>query len=109
MRHPARTLDALFMVIAIGAVASRPGMAQEASTPLPAAACMALMGMVIPASAIGLPSQGAAVQSATMVADAAEGNGNANRSRPLCEWPTWPKFAGASGNEGNAASFACVN
>jgi len=32
----------------------------------------------------------------------------ANRTRPLCEWPTWPKFTGAAGTENSAASFACV-
>ena len=39
---------------------------------------------------------------------AVDGNPNANRSRPLCEWPTWPKFTGAPGSEGAAASFTCV-
>ena len=37
-----------------------------------------------------------------------DGNPNANRARPLCEWPTWPKFTGAPGTEGSAASFTCV-
>jgi feruloyl esterase len=40
---------------------------------------------------------------------ATDGNANANRSRPLCEWPSWPKFTGAAGSEGSASSFACVN
>jgi len=39
---------------------------------------------------------------------AIDGNPNANRSRPLCEWPKWPKFTGTPGGEGNASSFACV-
>ena len=39
---------------------------------------------------------------------AVDGNPNANRSRPLCEWPTWPKFTGASGSESSAANFTCV-
>jgi len=39
---------------------------------------------------------------------AVDGNPNANRSRPLCEWPTWPKFTGAPGSESSAASFTCV-
>jgi hypothetical protein len=32
----------------------------------------------------------------------------ANRARPLCEWPKWPKFTGTPGGENSAASFACV-
>jgi feruloyl esterase len=39
---------------------------------------------------------------------AVDGNPGANRSRPMCEWPAWPKFTGAPGTEGSAASFACV-
>jgi feruloyl esterase len=39
---------------------------------------------------------------------AVDGNPNANRSRPLCEYPKWPKFTGAQGTESSAASFACV-
>jgi feruloyl esterase len=39
---------------------------------------------------------------------AIDGNPNANRSRPLCEWPMWPKFTGAAGTENSAASFTCV-
>ena len=39
---------------------------------------------------------------------AIDGNPNANRSRPLCEWPKWPKFTGAPGTENNAASFTCT-
>jgi pimeloyl-ACP methyl ester carboxylesterase len=39
---------------------------------------------------------------------AMDGNPNANRTRPLCEWPTWPKFTGAPGSENSAASFTCV-
>jgi feruloyl esterase len=33
---------------------------------------------------------------------------NAGRSRPLCEWPKWPKFTGKPGSENSAASFTCV-
>jgi feruloyl esterase len=40
---------------------------------------------------------------------AIDGNPNANRSRPLCEWPTWPKFTGAPGSENSAVSFTCVD
>ena len=39
---------------------------------------------------------------------AIDGNPNANRTRPLCEWPKWPKFTGAPGTESSAASFTCV-
>jgi pimeloyl-ACP methyl ester carboxylesterase len=39
---------------------------------------------------------------------AVDGNPNANRSRPLCEWPKWPKFTGAPGTENRAAAFTCV-
>jgi pimeloyl-ACP methyl ester carboxylesterase len=35
-------------------------------------------------------------------------NPGVNRSRPLCEWPTWPKFTGALGTENDAASYNCV-
>jgi pimeloyl-ACP methyl ester carboxylesterase len=33
---------------------------------------------------------------------------NAGRSRPLCEWPKWPKFTGTPGTENSASSFTCV-
>ena len=39
---------------------------------------------------------------------ATDGNPDANRARPLCEWPKWPKFTGAAGTEGAAGSFTCV-
>jgi len=39
---------------------------------------------------------------------AMDGNKGANRTRPLCEWPTWPKFTGPPGTEDAAASFTCV-
>ena len=34
---------------------------------------------------------------------------NANRTRPLCEYPKWPKFTGTPGTENTAASFTCVD
>jgi pimeloyl-ACP methyl ester carboxylesterase len=34
---------------------------------------------------------------------------NAGRSRPLCEWPKWPKFIGKPGAENSSASFTCVD
>jgi feruloyl esterase len=39
---------------------------------------------------------------------AMDGNPGANRTRPLCEYPKWPKFTGAPGSENQAASFTCV-
>ena len=39
---------------------------------------------------------------------AVDGTQNANRARPLCEWPKFPRFTGAPGTENNAASFTCV-
>jgi hypothetical protein len=39
---------------------------------------------------------------------AIDGNKNANRSRPLCEWPAWPKFTGAPGTENDAGGYTCV-
>jgi pimeloyl-ACP methyl ester carboxylesterase len=37
-----------------------------------------------------------------------DGNPNANRARPLCEYPKYPKFVGAPGTESSAASFVCA-
>lgn len=39
---------------------------------------------------------------------ATDGNPNARRSRPLCEWPTWPKFTGPAGSEDDASSYTCT-
>ena len=39
---------------------------------------------------------------------AIDANQGANRTRPLCEWPQWPKFTGAPGAENSAASYTCV-
>jgi pimeloyl-ACP methyl ester carboxylesterase len=32
----------------------------------------------------------------------------AGRTRPLCEWPKWPRFTGTPGAENSASSFTCV-
>jgi len=40
---------------------------------------------------------------------AMDGNQGARRTRPLCEYPKWPKFTGAPGTEDQAGSFTCVN
>jgi hypothetical protein len=39
---------------------------------------------------------------------AVDGNKGANRARPLCEFPKWPRFTGAPGTENSAASYTCV-
>jgi feruloyl esterase len=30
------------------------------------------------------------------------------RSRPMCRWPTWPRFTGAVGSENSGASYTCT-
>jgi len=57
------------------ALAARLGAADETTT-LPGGACASLQGMSIAASAIGLPTSGAEVQAAAMVAAAAASNVN---------------------------------
>jgi feruloyl esterase len=37
-----------------------------------------------------------------------DGNPNTNRTRPLCDWPRWPKFTGTAGTENSASSFTCA-
>lgn len=39
---------------------------------------------------------------------ALDGNPNAKRSRPLCEYPKYPQFTGSAGSENSAASFTCA-
>ena len=90
MRHDVLTRSARFAAMALVAgLAGLAVFAQEGATPplpqatelpqatgLPQAACAALQGVSIPASAIGLPTQGALVQSAALVSATAEGNAN---------------------------------
>src|SRR5579885_3037740 len=38
---------------------------------------------------------------------ATDGNPGARRTRPLCEYPDYPKFTGVPGTENSAASFTC--
>lgn len=38
---------------------------------------------------------------------ATDGNRNAHRTRPLCDYPKYPKFTGAPGTEDSAESFTC--
>jgi hypothetical protein len=59
------------------------------------AACTALQGMEIPASAIG--------QAPGTIASV-DNNPGAHRSRPMCRWPAWPMFTGAAGASVNDAS-----
>ncbi|MGH8218452.1 MAG: tannase/feruloyl esterase family alpha/beta hydrolase, partial [Steroidobacteraceae bacterium] len=40
---------------------------------------------------------------------AMDGNRNVHRTRPLCEYPKYPKFIGAPGTENSAESFTCVD
>jgi feruloyl esterase len=51
-------------------------MAQDSTTALPSSACASLQGMSIPASAIGLPTSGAVVQTAAPIAASAKDNAN---------------------------------
>src|SRR5262245_46157188 len=48
----------------------------QQGTPLPPSACASLQGMAIPGSAIGLPTGGAIVQTATAVSATAKDNPN---------------------------------
>jgi len=66
---------AVIPVLLTAALAARLGAADE-TTALPATACASLQGMTIPASAIGLETSGADVQTAVMVAASATGNTN---------------------------------
>mgnify|MGYP006283957651 FL=1 len=38
---------------------------------------------------------------------ASDGNPNANRTRPMCLYPAWPRYNG-TGSENDAANFTCV-
>lgn len=40
---------------------------------------------------------------------ASDGNPNAHRARPLCDYPKYPKFTGAPGTDNSAGSFTCTN
>ncbi len=40
---------------------------------------------------------------------ATDANPNAHRTRPLCEYPQYPKFTGAPGTEDSAGSFTCTD
>jgi len=76
MRHTGRArIVSLLAALLTSGAASRPAVAQDV-TPLAPDACAALQGLSIPASAIGLPTQGAMVQSAAAVAATTEGNPN---------------------------------
>ena len=66
-----RFLFAVFLV-----VSAVQALGQGAATPLPPSACVTLQGLSIPASDIGLPTGGAAVQTAVPVAASAKDNPN---------------------------------
>ena len=76
MREAAFTRSSLAVVALATGISGHAISAQEATTALPQAACAALQGFAIPATAIGLPTQGAVVQTAAAVAANAEGNSN---------------------------------
>ncbi len=40
---------------------------------------------------------------------ATDANSGAHRARPLCEYPTYPKFTGAPGTADSAGSFTCTH
>lgn len=40
---------------------------------------------------------------------AKDNNPNANRTRPMCRYPAYPRFTGAAGTENVASSFTCVS
>ena len=40
---------------------------------------------------------------------ATDANPNAHRTRPLCEYPKYPKFTGAPGTDNSAGSFTCAD
>src|SRR5688572_2046839 len=76
MKYPSMSRCAsIFFVAALASVAV-PMSAQDGRTPLPSAACASLQGLSIPASAIGLPTSGAVVQTAVAVAASEQGNVN---------------------------------
>ena len=31
------------------------------------------------------------------------------RTRPMCRWPSWPRFTGTAGTEDSAASYSCTS
>jgi hypothetical protein len=68
-------LKAVIPVLVMAGLVARLGAADE-TTALPAAACASLQGMAIPASAIGLDTSGAEVQTAATVAATAADNAN---------------------------------
>ncbi|HEV8396109.1 MAG TPA: tannase/feruloyl esterase family alpha/beta hydrolase, partial [Vicinamibacterales bacterium] len=65
----------LALALSIAALAAPVGAADD-TTALPAAACASLQGMTIAAASIGLPTSGAEVQTAAMVAPSAANNTN---------------------------------
>jgi hypothetical protein len=106
MRHAAATRFASLMAVVSMIGAAGTALAQDATTPLAADTCAGLQGLIGSLTAL---RNWVEKNQAPAGLTATDGNPNANRSRPLCEWPTWPKFTGAAGSEGSAASFTCVD
>ena len=76
MRQPSLPRIASLFVATWLVSLALPIQAQDGATPLPPSACASLMGLSIPASAIGLPTGGAVVQTAALVAASAKDNPN---------------------------------
>ena len=76
MRRPTFPRTAHLLVTFALVTLAVPSLAQQDRTALPAAACANLLNLSIPASAIGLPTSGAVVQTAVAVAASEQGNAN---------------------------------
>ena len=76
MRYPSMSRCARVVFAAALVSVAVPISAQDRRTPLPSSACASLQGLSIPASAIGLPTGGAVVQTAVALAASEQGNTN---------------------------------
>ena len=87
------------MALGLVLVCAAPQWAAAQSAQPAAAACESLKAAAIPATAIALATNGAKAVSVTYVAAAG--------TRPLCQYPSWPKYKG-SGDVDQASSFVCA-
>src|SRR4030095_16389731 len=71
----ARRIARILLTISLASLGI-PGLAQDGPAPLPPTACGDLQNLSIPASAIGLPTSGAIVQTAAPVSASAKDNPN---------------------------------